>query len=369
MVRETTYEAWVRQEGIPVMEGYGVENVSEIVRRPWARTGGKGAFIQLKGLEGFTGMYVGEIPPGGALNAERHLFEKWIYILQGLGSTEVWSGQAEKQRVHFEWQAGSLFAIPLNSWHRLINGSQEPVVFLGVTSAPLIMDLLHDTDFIFDCDYVFNQRFDGRPDYFFPTSNRNEPVKGFWVWESNFIADLINAPLDPAERKGSGARITALEMGGSTLVGHIAGWPVGRYHKAHHHQGGAILLILRSRGYTLMWPQEAGIRPYHDGQGDRVVRVDWREGSVFSPPTGWFHQHFNTGKEAARQLAFRFSGQSGKYLLGIVKALNKAGVRTSTREGGTLIEYEDEDPQIRRDYEAALQKEGVSLQMPSVIYR
>jgi hypothetical protein len=100
-----------------------------------------------------------------------------------------------------------------------------------------------------------------------------------------------------------------------------------------------------------------------------VIKVDWREGSVVSPPTGWFHQHFNTGNEKARQLAFRYSGQSGKYLLGIGKALNREGVRTNTREGGTLLEYEDEDPQIRRDYEAALKKTGVAMEMPPLAYR
>ncbi len=367
MAHETTYESWIKQEGIPVVEGYGVEGVMGITRGPWGRTGGKGAFIQLKGMEGFTGMYVGEIPPGGLLNAERHLYEELIYILEGVGSTEVWSGRSS-QKIYFEWQAGSLFAVPLNSWHRLINGSREAVVYLAVTSAPLMIDLLHDTDFIFGCDYDFNQRFDGRSDYFVPTTRRDNE-RGFWFWESNFIPDARNAPLDPADRKGAGVRITALEIGGSTLVGHIAEWPAGRYHKAHHHQGGAILLTLRSQGYTLMWPQEAGMKPYQQGRRDQVVKVGWREGSVVSPPTGWFHQHFNTGKEPARQLAFRYTDYSGKYPLGIVVALNRAGVRTSTREGGTLIEYEDEDPEIRSDYITGLRAEGIALQMPQVSYR
>lgn len=363
MKRETTYEKWIRQEGIPIVEGYGIENVGDVPLESWQRTGGKAAFIQLRGLEGFSGMYVGQIQPGGELNPEKHLYEEMIYILQGVGAMEVWSNQNPKQKIHFEWQAGSLFAVPLNSWHRLINGSREPVLFLASTSAPLIMDLLHDPEFIFGCDHDFHQRFDGQTDYFVPGSLREER-NGFTVWESNFIADVKNASLDPAEGKGAGLRLTALEMGGSTLVGHIAQWPVGRYHKAHHHQGGAVLLILRSKGYTLMWPQEAGMRPYRENRASQVVKVDWGEGSVFSPPTGWFHQHFNTGNEPARQLAFRYSGQSGKYLLGVVKALVREGVRTSTKEGGTLIEYEDEDPQIRRDYEAALKKDGVSMQMP-----
>ncbi|HEY2988830.1 MAG TPA: cupin domain-containing protein [Candidatus Binatia bacterium] len=368
MKRETSYEAWMKQEDIPIIDAYGVEDVSELPRKPWARTGGKGAFIQLRGMEGFTGMYVSEIPPAGALHPEKHLYEELIYVLQGTGSTEVWSGKNEKAKLHFEWQAGSLFAVPLNCWHRLYNGSRQPALFLSATSAPMMMDLLHDTDFIFGCDYIFDQRFDGQSDYFVTTNNREERG-GFVSWETNFIADARSALVDPSEAKGAGVRITSFDMGGSTLVGHLAEWPVGRYHKAHFHQGGAVLLILRSQGYTLMWPQESGERPYRDGRANQMIKVDWREGSVVSPPTGWFHQHFNTGKEKARQLAFRYSGQSGKYLLGIGKALNREGVRTNTRAGGTLLEYEDEDPQIRRDYDAALKKTGVAMEMPPLTYR
>jgi len=40
------------------VEGYGVEDFREIPRKPWSRTGGKGAYIQLKGMESFTGMYI-----------------------------------------------------------------------------------------------------------------------------------------------------------------------------------------------------------------------------------------------------------------------------------------------------------------------
>jgi len=77
----------------------------------------------------------------------------------------------------------------------------------------------------------------------------------------------------------AGVRYFDVHVGGSSLAGHIAEWPVGRYYKAHHHHGGAILLILRSQGYTLMWPKEAGNRPYKNGNGDQVVKVDWKEES------------------------------------------------------------------------------------------
>jgi len=367
MDRTTTYEAWIKNEGIPIVESFGVEDFHSVERRPWARTGGKGAFIQLKGMEGFTGMYLGEIPPGGTLEPLKHLYDEIIYVLQGHGATEVWNGTEDKKAT-FEWGEGGLFAVPLNATYRLFNGSNEPVLYLGVTSAPPLMDLLHDPEFLFDCDHVFRNRFDGEHDFFVPTATRGERIPGFYRWETNFIADLKSASVDPAERKGAGVRITALEMSDSTLVGHIAEWPVGRYHKAHHHQGGAILLILRSHGYTLMWPKEAGVRPYESGNGDQCVKVDWQEGSVISPPTGWFHQHCNTGRVKARQFAFRYTTQSGRYKFGIGKALNRAGVRTSIRDGGTLVEYEDEDPRIRKDYEAHLRANGVTPQMPAFEY-
>jgi len=366
--RETSYEIWLKEEGIPIVTGYGIEDVAVLPRKPWMRTGGAGAYIELRGMEGFTGMYVGEIPARGALNPENHLYEELVYILQGVGATEIWSAGDNGRRMHFEWQQGSLFAIPLNTRHRMINGSNEPALFLAVTSAPLMIDLLHNMPFVLGSDYKFGDRFDGETDYFVPTNKRKD-VGGFITWETNFIADARGALVDPSEAKGSGVRITSFDMGGSTLVGHIAEWPVGRYHKAHYHQGGAILLILRSECYTLMWPPEVGIRPYRSGHADQVVKVNWREGSVFSPPSGWFHQHFNTGNVPARQLAFRYSGESGNYILGCWRALNKEGVRASIREGGTLIEYEDEDPQIEKDFEAALKKTGVAMAMPPLAYR
>ncbi len=365
--RETSYETWMKEEGIPVIDGYGVGDVTELPLKSWKRTGGKGAYIDLKGMEGFTGMYVCEIPPGGALQPENHLYEELIYIIKGIGAMEVWSPGDEQKTMHFEWQQGSLFAVPLNTRHRMINGSNEPAFFLAVTSAPLMIDLLHHIPFIMGSEYKFADRFDAEKNYFVPTNDRRE-IGGFINWETNFIADARGALVDPSEAKGYGVKITSFDMGGSTLVGHIAEWPVGRYHKAHFHQGGAILLILRSEGYTLMWPPEAGTRPYQSGHADQVVKVDWCEGSVFSPPSGWFHQHFNTGSEKARQLAFRYSGQSGKYLLGCWRAINKEGVRTSVRDGGTMIEYEDEDPRIRLDFEAAIEKVNVPMEMPRFEY-
>lgn len=93
------------------------------------------------------------------------------------------------------------------------------------------------------------------------------------------------------------------------------------------------------------------------------AEVDWDE------EIGAITREISSRSGPARQLALRYTDYTGKYPLGTMVALNRAGTRVSTRKGGTLIEYEDEDPQIRLDYEAALRNEGIAVQMPRVVSR
>ena len=95
-LQQTGYHQWMRSENIPVVVGHGIEDVRDIKLAPWRRTGGLGSFIHLHGMEGITGMYVAEIPPGGALNPEKHLYEELICILDGMGATEVWQEDRKK---------------------------------------------------------------------------------------------------------------------------------------------------------------------------------------------------------------------------------------------------------------------------------
>src|SRR5262244_3528484 len=57
---KTAYFRWMRRQGIPVVDGYGVEDVREMQLAPWSRIGGRAAFVNLYGMEGVTGMYVAE---------------------------------------------------------------------------------------------------------------------------------------------------------------------------------------------------------------------------------------------------------------------------------------------------------------------
>jgi mannose-6-phosphate isomerase-like protein (cupin superfamily) len=354
----TPYEGWVERQGVPILRGYGVTDLREHPFQPWARLGCPAYFAILQGMEGITGTYVAEIPAGGATNREHHLYEKVIYVLEGSGSTTLEDPRGKSHQ--FEWQEGSLFAIPLNTPHRLFAAGQ-PVRYAAFTTAPLVFDLFYNEEFVYETPFAFRERFAGDPEYFSLDVRHPPTRRGIGIWETNFIPDVRTAMVDAADMKGQGVQLTQFEIAGNSLIGHLAKWPVGKYHKAHHHGGGAILLIVQSVGYTLMWPNEWGQRPYERGYGDQVVRVDWKPGSIFSPPTGWYHQHFNTGAEPALQLALR--NGSSKFPFGVRRAQNRQGVLTSTAEGGTMIEYEDEDPQIRKDYEAAVAANGVRSDM------
>ena len=363
---KTAYEKYMEEEGIPIYDTLGgVYDVAELPRRPWARMGGLGTFVTMVSTtQAERGVYVAEIPGGGALNPERHLYEEGIWILYGRGITEVWQEGGEK--VSFEWGPGSLFAPPMNTWHRLINGSKEPVVFLGVTTAPQTMEPFHNTEFVFNCDFKFQDRFGGQADFFTPTETRyQEHNQAGRAWDTHFIPDLREAFLeDHGSGKVSGGFGMGYRMGTNFPNGHMAQWPVGRYHKAHWHGSGAILIGLKGEGYVLLWPRELGTHPYQNGHGDEVLKIDWGPRGIYTPPTDWYHAHFNTGNEPARHVAvYRSLVQRGSYVDG-----DNFRILMSSREGGNVIDYEDEDPEIRRRFVDILKAKGIECTMPPVVY-
>ena len=91
----TAYEAFVESEGIPNITGFAVDDLRTVEVKPWARLDCLGAYINLDGNGGTNDAYVAEIPPGGKMAPEKHLFEKNIYVLQGRGDP--------KSRTSIEW--------------------------------------------------------------------------------------------------------------------------------------------------------------------------------------------------------------------------------------------------------------------------
>jgi mannose-6-phosphate isomerase-like protein (cupin superfamily) len=152
-------------QNIPIYRDIGVRRVQDLPLKPWKRTGGKGTFIQLLGTEGLWGSYVVEVPGAGALNAEKHLYEEQFLVVEGRGTTEVWV-DGNSKKLTFEWQKGSIFAIPMNAMHRIVNATSSPALLLAGTTAPNIMNNFDNEDFIFNCPYHFKDRFDPRDDYY-----------------------------------------------------------------------------------------------------------------------------------------------------------------------------------------------------------
>ncbi|MFC2056682.1 cupin domain-containing protein [Chloroflexota bacterium] len=230
------YEEWMQKEGIPLYESFGgVEDITELPRQPWARMGGSGTFIQLEGTkQAGKLLYVVEIPAGGALEPEKHLYDELIYILRGRGLSEVWhEGQSKRT---FEWGEGSLFAIPTNAWHRLVNGGGEPAIFFAVTNAPVVMETFRSTEFVFNSDYKFTDRYTGQADYFLAGEKRYKE-RAVTAWETNFVPDVRTAFLDDMFQKVAGGQLTSFKMASWGRT-HSSEWPVGVYHKAHFHGPG-----------------------------------------------------------------------------------------------------------------------------------
>lgn len=338
--KETPYTRWIAQEGLDIIGAHYVRNLRTVDLKPWARRGGSGVYINHEASRTSNDCYVCEIPAGGKLAPQRQLFEEMILVLEGRGSTTVWND--EGARITFEWQAGALFAIPLNTWHQHFNGSGSAAVrFVAVTNLPPVINLYEDTDFIFNTAHDFKNRFNGEPDYF---SNKGEQ-KGLLL-QTNFVADAVNLPLISAKERGAGGGHIRFSMAKGSMNSHISQFPPATYKKGHRHGPGAHVIILSGEGYSLMWPE-----------GEEPKRYDWEVGSMIVPPNMWFHQHFNTGAQPARYLAFKHEVVSIRNAQGVPKAW------ISQRIGGDQIDYADEAPIVRSLFADELAKNNMTSRM------
>ena len=338
--KETPYTRWVRNEGLDIIDGVYVPDLHAVELKPWPRRNGRAVYINHDATRTSNDCYVCEIEPGGKLTEQRQLYEEMIMILAGRGSTMVWNDAG--QSTSFEWQAGSLFAIPVNAWHQHFNGSgEEPVRFVAVTNLPPIMNIFEEPEFIFNTPVDFKSRFSGEPDYFAPKGD----LSGFLL-ETNFVADAVNLPLVEAKERGAGGGHIRFNMAKSSLNSHISQVPVATYKKAHAHGPGAHVIILSGEGYTLMWPE-----------GEAPTRYDWKPGTLITPPNMWYHQHFNTGAKPARYLAFKYEGVAIRNAQGVPKAW------ISRRIGGHQIDYADESRVVRTMFADALVRQGLEPKM------
>ncbi|MEA2977546.1 MAG: hypothetical protein QOF19_3066 [Alphaproteobacteria bacterium] len=365
------YDTFMEAEGVPVYRDIGVHRVQDLPMTPWKRLGGKGTYIQLYGTEGVWGMYVVEIPSAGALNVERHFYEKVVLVVEGRGSTEIWL-EGQQKRHTFEWQKGSLFSVPLNAYHRFVNAASSPALLLCGTSAPQIMNLIDNPGFVFNCPHNFTDRYSGESDYFTPKDDLEpDPVRGLAMRRTNIVPDIVNTDLPLDNRRSPGYRRVEPLMAGNRFYLWVGQHENGRYSKAHKHGSAAVLICVKGKGYTYTWPEALGTTPWKNGKGDQVLRQDYEPVGMVSaaPMSGdWFHQHFGTSSEPLRLTAWfginnaraRKPGRPGE------KLMDYGAIDLS--KGGSAIPYHLEDAYVRQEYEQALKREGMTSRMNPDFY-
>jgi quercetin dioxygenase-like cupin family protein len=346
------YLDWVKQEGLPTYEDYGIY-LFDVETKMWPRVGVKAAACHLKGRGDFANMFVFEIPAGGSTSPQRHLYEEVVYVLEGTGSTQLEFENGVKRS--FEWGPRSMFAIPLNAKYRHFNGSgRDRALIVSTTDLPLIMNTFHNEEFIFNSNFEFGERI-GKEDYYSGKGDLIMVRPGNHMWETNFVPDLESLELKPWGERGGGSTNIMFVLANGIMHAHISEMPVGTYKKGHKHGPGAHVMCVVGTGYSLLW---------FAGEKD-FLRIDWKHGMVFPPADQQLHQHFNTSNRPARYLAtgvgsLRYPLTTAKRRAsGTLGPGSKSAVSTSIKEGGDQIEYEDQDPRIHPLYLEECAKNGV----------
>jgi oxalate decarboxylase/phosphoglucose isomerase-like protein (cupin superfamily) len=293
-----------------------------------------------------------ELPPGKSTPPLKLAIGELVYVLEGQGLTTVWrDGSAKKQT--FEWSERSLFHLPRHLHHQIHNASGDrPVRLLHYNYLPVAMSVVPDPDFF------FNNPFPAKPgggdsDELFaePQEVRNArradaPISVHWV--GNFFPDMGQwDKLENFRDRGAGGTAVFMRFPDAEMGAHMSVFAPGLYKKAHQHGPGRVIVIPAGDGYSVLWKNK----------DDEKIVCPWHEATVFVPPEGWYHQHFNTGNGSARYLA-----------LGPLPQFRGKG-ETMQDRADRQIEYPDEDPWIRQTFESELAKKGHKSAMPDACYR
>ncbi len=346
------YLDWTRKEGPPIHEDFGVDLLTAETG-PWPRLGDgcKAAFVHLKGRGDWTTVFLLEVPAGGKSAPQRHLFDELFYVISGSGSVVVELPDGGKHS--FEWGPRSMFSPPLNARYQIFNSSGlEPVRLASANDMRILMNMFHNEAFLFDNPFGFPERA-GLSSYYAGEGEMTSIRPGRNLWETNFVPDLGAFELKPWEARGAGSSNIQFLLSEGSMGAHASEMPVGCYKKGHRHGPGLHIFCIHGSGYTLLW---------YEGDRD-FQRIDWRHGMLYAPPENMFHQHFNTSPQPARYLAVGFGTK--RYPIVLERRVGSEGRRTdvSVKEGGSQIEYQDQDPRIHALWLQELRKTGVTSQM------
>jgi len=372
---KSPYQRWRESQGIESIQGFSVPNIYEAEVTPWEARGGSGVFVNLEGSTGFNDAYIYELAPTESSIPIKHIYDELIFVLRGRGATTVWNDENKKQT--FEWGKGSYFAIPPNAshqWHNL--SGDEPARYFAMTAAPRVIDTFKDLDFVFNNAHKFSSIFNDEEGFF----KQTERKRG---WETNYIADVWSlapkrrASVEELEEKARAAAqlgtgwksVGRFLVGGEEAQGASATMLRGTVHAGisfqsqpgthappHRHGPGIHVTVIGGHGYTILQSPTM----------DQTVKIPWGPGTVFVPPEGWWHAHYNTGPEPWDWLRVGWGSEKPKPGGGTYD------YSRTPQEGGDQMAFDDMDPAVHRAFEEELAKAGIKCLMlhhPHCSYR
>jgi mannose-6-phosphate isomerase-like protein (cupin superfamily) len=350
---KSSYQDFVQREEAPLYEGSCLVDLLNLPLAPWKRRGGKVAYTRL-GDQEVNSLQIVEVPPGGELKPQHHMYDALMYVLQGRGATSIWQQGEPKHTV--EWQEGSLLAVPLNAWHQEFNASgTEPCRMLFGTNMAQAINHYHSLDFIFNCPYAFTDRYSASVEDFFAGEGKHW---GLRIFETNFIPDVRKMVPDPWPERGRQTSIMRISMASTSLGLHRLDVAMGTYATAHRHGAGAHVMVIGGEGYELFF------FPGEEMDPEKQEKVWVKPYSVVAPKSNQYHQHFNTGTEPFRQLAFRGGGV--RYGTGTAYDPVGAARADNPYAYSFKLSHDKEDPRIRQEYYQELEKRGISLRLEPV---
>jgi quercetin dioxygenase-like cupin family protein len=123
-------------------------------------------------------------------------------------------------------------------------------------------------------------------------NRQNPPIRGLAVPGDLRTIELVKRPW----RNNKGLWFELAEN--RVLSAHLAELAPGGNSVRHRHTTEAFIYVVLGTGYTIL---------NYEGQPEE--RIDWQEGSLFSPPVWAWHQHFNANAdEPVRYLAIQDTG-------------------------------------------------------------
>ena len=186
------YESWIRSIGVPVHEGYYLDDLRTIELGWWEERQCNAAFLQLEGQQGVAEARVTEIAPGQTLPPLKFALDDVVYVLEGRGFCTVSSDDGKSSRT-FEWQKHSLFLLPRNYTHQLSNAQGDrPARLLHNNYLPVAMVGVPDPEFFFNNPSASGA---GRVvgEFYSEAKVHNRPIANGRVraqWIGNFFPDM-----------------------------------------------------------------------------------------------------------------------------------------------------------------------------------